>query len=229
MNNLLAIAISFVYVLLILGIAEGLRRALRLEVEFTRKFVHIGVGMWSIGTVLLFTDKWAALIPPFAFVLLNYLSYRYGLFMAMESKDKSNLGTVYFPIAFVVMILLLFDRSRSLFVASLMPMTWGDSFAAIVGKRFGRHRYTVLGTTRSLEGSLAMFVLSLVSTWITLTAFGAGAAQPLTGVFAVLMAGAATLAEAVCPFGLDNLLVPAASVLGMGAGLLIAAAFVPMG
>jgi phytol kinase len=230
-QNLLALGISFLYVVLVLGAAEGLRALFRLPADFTRKFVHIGVGMWSVGTALLFQSKWFAILPPLAFVAINYISYRKGLFMAMESSDRSNLGTVYFPIAFVAMIVLWFDVSRALFVASLMPLTWGDSLAAIVGRRWGRHRYTILGSTRSAEGSATMFVASALSLWLPLFVFFSGelnillngvamqhyqgfveTIRPYAGLeatmFALVIALLATFAESRSPNGLDNLVVP---------------------
>ena len=212
MTDPLAILISFVYVFAVLGLAEGLRRAFKLDIEFTRKVVHISVGMWAWGTAALFQDKWLAVVTPAAFVVINALSYRFGLFLAMESRDRRNIGTIYFPLAFIALILLFWGNLKPLFVAALMPMTWGDAFAAVIGRRFGRHRYTVFGATRSLEGSLAMFAFSFAGVWIALLAFaGGGPMAGLAWLPALATALLATAAEAVSPFGLDNLLVPAVS------------------
>ncbi|MCS7056158.1 MAG: hypothetical protein NZM18_08335 [Thermoflexales bacterium] len=213
MNNWLAVVVSFLYVFAVLGAAEGLRRAFRLPVEFTRKVVHIAVGMWAWGTAALFTDKRFAVIPPLAFVALNYLSYRRALFTAMETSDKSNLGTVYFPIAFAVIILLFFDVSKPFMVAALMPMTWGDAFAAIIGKRYGRRHYALVDgrSRRSVEGSAAMFAFSFLSVAVTLLVFDAAFGTAI--VCGLVMALLATIAEAASPSGLDNLLVPASSAL----------------
>lgn len=213
MNNWLAVIVSFLYVFAVLGVAEALRRALRLPVEFTRKVVHIAVGMWAWGTAALFTDKWFAIIPPVTFVALNYLSYRRTLFTAMETGDKSNLGTVYFPIAFAAIILLFFDVSKPFMVAALMPMTWGDAFAAIIGKRYGRRHYALLDahSRRSIEGSAAMFAFSFLSVAVTLLVFGAPFGIAMA--FALVMAIFATITEAISPAGLDNLVVPTSSAL----------------
>ena len=73
--------------------------------DFTRKFIHIGVGMWVVGTVLLFENRFLAVIPPLSFVLINYVSYRRETFKAMETGEKGNLGTVYFPLSFAILIL----------------------------------------------------------------------------------------------------------------------------
>ncbi|HEY3289235.1 MAG TPA: phosphatidate cytidylyltransferase [Anaerolineae bacterium] len=214
MNDYLAVLISFACVFAILGVAEGLRRAFRFPVEFTRKFVHIGVGMWSWGTVVLFQNKWFAIIPPAAFIIINYISYRRGLIKTLETGDRSNLGTVYFPIAFTALILLFFDTGKVVFVAALMPMTWGDAFAAIVGRMKGAHKYTVFGSTRSLEGSLVMLFLSLIALWITLAVFFPAEPARLFWI-ALPVSVLVTVVEAISPFGLDNLLVPAAGALGI--------------
>ena len=213
MNDNLAVLISFVVVFAVLGVAEGLRKAFRLNTDFTRKVVHVSVGMWAWGTVLLFQSKWFAIIPPAAFILLNYISYRRGLFQAMESSDRSNLGTVYFPIAFVALILVFFDNDKAIFVAAMMPLTWGDAFAAIVGRLKGVHKFTIFGATRSLEGSLTMLVLSFVSLLMTLLLFTGSSSLAL--LVSLPVAALATVVEAVSPWGLDNLLVPAASALGV--------------
>lgn len=203
-----ALLISFVYVLIVLGLAEGLRRWREYSSDFTRKFIHIGVGMYSLMVAPLF-DRWQlAIIPPAAFVIINFLDWRFGVMQAMTSSDRSNLGTVYFPLAFAVIIWLFWEQP-ALLVASLMPLTWGDAMAAVLGKRYGRRHYTVFGSTRSLEGSLAMFGFSLVSVWIALAAHGAP--QPLSAALGTALG--ATFVEAASPFGLDNLSLPAVSAL----------------
>ena len=208
MSPLLALAISFGYVFVMVGAGEGLRRWRDYSSDFTRKFIHIGVGMYSVLAVLLF-DRWEwAVIPPAAFIVINFLDWKFGLVQAMTSSDRSNLGTIYFPISFVIIIWLFWDRP-GLLVGSLMPLTWGDALAAVMGRRYGRRHYTVLGSTRSLEGSLTMFVLSALSVWLALALFDV--ANPLG--LALVTAAGATLVEAVSPWGLDNLTIPAVSAL----------------
>lgn len=208
MSPWLALLLSFAYVSTVIGVGEGLRRWLRLDTGFTRKFIHIAVGMYSLLTVHLFSERLWAVIPPLAFVLINWLDWKYGVVQAMTSSSRSNLGTVYFPIAFAAIVWFLWDRP-ALLVASLMPLTWGDALAAIVGERYGRHTYRVLGSTRSLEGSLTAFGVSALSTGLVLAGFGTPGAVGA----ALLTALGATLVEAVSPRGLDNLTIPAASAL----------------
>lgn len=210
MSDPIALVLAFLYVSLILALGEGLRRGLNLSVEFTRKFVHVGVGMVSFLLVWLFESWQWAIIPPLAFIVVNYVSYRRQIFAGMETGERGQLGTVYFPISFAILIPLLWSQPAFL-VASLMPLTWGDAFAAIIGKRFGARKFNVLGRTRSLEGSLAMFAFSFVATLLALVVF----AQPIGAsiVLAFVVAVVAAIAEALSPFGIDNLTVPLISAL----------------
>jgi phytol kinase len=210
MSDPLALVLAFLYVSIILALGEGLRRGLKLSVEFTRKFVHIGVGMVSFLLVWLFQAWQWAIIPPLAFIVINYISYRRQIFAGMETGERGQLGTVYFPISFAILIPLLWSMP-ALLVASLMPMTWGDAFAAIIGKRFGARNFTMLGHTRSMEGSATMFVFSFVATFLALVVF----AQPIVTslVLALVVAIVATIVEAFSPFGIDNLTVPLTSAI----------------
>nr|HID12879.1 phosphatidate cytidylyltransferase [Anaerolineae bacterium] len=218
-QNTVALIASFAYVFAMIGIAEGLRKwwgkPRPYAVEFTRKFIHIAVGMWAYGTVLLFEHRTWALIPPLAFIVINAFSYWRGTFKAMETGEKGQLGTIYFPISFAALIWLLWGRPH-LLVASLMPMTWGDALAAVVGRRIGQHRYTVAGSTRSLEGSVVMFIVSWAATLVPLLLLAPEAMEPIAAVgAAAVTALGAMVVEAVSPWGIDNLTVPAVSALAL--------------
>jgi phytol kinase len=201
-----ALIISYVYVFAVIGIGEGLRKWRGYSTEFTRKLIHISVGMWAFGTVLLFEHWYFAIIPPLSFMLLNYISYRGEIFKSVETGEKGNLGTVYFPISFAI-ILRLFWTRPDLLVASLMPMTWGDALAAILGRRYGRRTYCVLGTTRSVEGSLAMFFFTWLSTFLALYLLPPLGWQ-ISLFYSLVVAVFATLVEALSPWHIDNLTVP---------------------
>lgn len=87
----------------------------------------------------------------------------------------------------------------------------GDAAAALVGRRFGRHR---MRCRKSLEGSLAFLLASLVAGW---------AAPNVAFPPAAMGAVAATLVEAVpLPTTVDNLVLPivSAATIWIACGLL---------
>jgi phytol kinase len=206
-----ALIVSFVYVFAMIGIAEGLRKWLNYSTDFTRKVIHIAVGMWAYGTVLIFENWTSAIIPPAAFILINAISYRQETFKSMETGEKGRLGTIYFPFSFAILVWILWDHPHIL-VASLMPMTWGDALAAVIGGRIGRRKFSFLGSVRSLEGSITMFIASLAATLVPLLLIEPGAGNFGYAILASLLVSAsATLLEAISPWGIDNLTVPAIS------------------
>jgi phytol kinase len=212
-----ALIASYVYVFGIIVLGELLRRLGHRPVDFTRKFIHIGVGMWVIGTALLFETWYLALIPPATFIIINTISYLLGTFKSMEQEDRTNLGTIYFPIAFGAVVYFFWPQPV-LMVAAMMPVTWGDSMAAIFGEHYGHYRFSIGGQVRSLEGSIAMLFFSWISTSLAL--FGMPyltGKPPINWMMALLYGGAValvcTVVEALSPWGTDNLTVPAAAVL----------------
>ena len=212
-----AVLVSFAYVLATIALGEALRRFGRWRTDSTRKFVHVGVGMWSIGTALLFDNWYFALIPPAVFTGINAVFYWKGTVKAMESGDRSSLGTIYFPISFAALIYFWWKMPVDL-VAAMMPMTWGDAMAAILGRRYGQTTYAIAGRMRSLEGSLGMLLWAWVATFLALLTMPyLTGSPPMSWLTALVYGGAAALActivEAITPWGMDNLTVPATATL----------------
>jgi phytol kinase len=261
-NDVLWLILSYVAVFALLAVGTWAGKAGR-SPEITRKIIHIGVGTWIIPTTLFFDSAWMAIIPPASFVILNLISYRYRLVKAMEVGDRSP-GTIYFPLAFVVLILVfwpggLFVRgimtqgapelvpaidlnpaplvdglpmrridflARMPALAGILVLAWADAAAAILGRKYGRHRYTIGKATRSLEGSAAFLAFGVLALVMSSLLDGVVEARPLgstlldslasTPRFLALLVPAA-LAEAASPAGLDNLVVPAVVAATMAA------------
>lgn len=212
-----ALLVSYGYVFAVIALGELLRRAGQRPQDFTRKFIHVGVGMWVVGTVFLFETWYLALVPPATFVVINAVSYWRGTFSAMESQDRGNLGTIYFPISFGALVYVFWSQPV-LMVASMMPLTWGDALAAIIGQRYGHRHYTAGNRARSLEGSIAMLFWSWISTSLALFVMPYLLGKPLIHWILALIYGGAvalvcTLVEALSPWGTDNLAIPAAAAL----------------
>ncbi len=214
MNNWLGLIICIVYIFSLIGIAELLRRWRGYKSSFTRKIIHVGVGMMSWGLHLLFDNPWFFIATAVAFMLINLLDWRYGFFAAMSSSDRSNLGTVYFPLAAAVVAYLFWDQPP-LMVAALMPLTWGDGMAPVIGQAYGRREYHIRNHKRTLEGSLAFFVAGFLFTWLAFWVIDGPPTIGITGAIAPALAitVSTTLVEAISIWGIDNLTVTAVAIL----------------
>ena len=219
-NDIIGLLVSYLYAGALLIIGEVLHRHFEIPNDITRKVVHIGAGMWIFGVLALF-DTWQYGVIPFAtFIGLNYFFYRVKLFKGIDSETGSP-GTVYFAIAITLMSLVFWrpqgpiDHAPAI-VAGVMTMTWGDALAALIGKRFGKRRYTINDSTRSYEGSAVMFGVSLVVIGLSLSLLPGSSLTPYadlpstSAIVLATLAGAAiaTVVEALSPHGTDNLTVP---------------------
>ena len=94
---------------------------------------------------------------------------------------------------------------------AIVPMVYGDGFAALIGQKFGRVKYTIFGGTKSLEGSLAMFVVtSVMSVFVWMVFASIGCTMPEFNIVNIIAISAVvTICEAVSYGGIDNLSVPA--------------------
>ena len=207
-RDILGLVFSYVFAFGLIGLAEVVRAWRGWPTEFTRKVIHIAAGSWVIAIIYIFDHWWWGVIPTASFVILNYIFYRFTIFKAMDARGSTP-GTVYFALSITILLLLLWPRGQEGIVAAgIMPMTWGDAFASLIGVRWGRHRYQVLGTRRSWEGSVAMFVFSLSATFLVLFLLGLPLSPAEGFLYSLLVALGATLVEAFSPWGLDNLSVP---------------------
>ncbi len=208
-NDIWALIYSYVYAFGLLGIIEFIGKKAGWPQWVTRKFVHIGAGMWVWG-IWYFFDTWYIGIIPFAtFIVLNYIFYRYRIFKTMDEEDSSP-GTVYFAFSITLLFLLFWRKGLPqdrvyLAIAPIMAMTWGDALASLIGKGFGRHSYTIFNHTRSWEGSLVMFLVSFFAVFISLNILPG---MPSILLPAITAAAVAAIAEGLSPFGTDNLTVP---------------------
>jgi phytol kinase len=213
-NHLWAVVLCASYLAAVIAGAELLRRWRGYSNNFTRKVIHIGAGMTIWLVPWLFTSPWPFVAACGLLALFTLLDWHFGWLPAMASSDRDNLGTVYFPIA-LIMAVLVFWEKPVLMVAALMPLTWGDGLAPVIGRAYGRHPYTIFGHTRSWQGSAAFFVAALAFTWLALWLPDLPSRlTPVTAVLpAVLVSAGAGLAEGITVRGLDNLTVTAVAVL----------------
>jgi len=219
-RDIIGLVASYVYAFGLLLIVERIGKALKWPMPFTRKIIHIGAGLWVWAILALF-DHWYYGIIPFAtFIVLNYVFYRQQTFKAMDDEESTP-GTIYFAISITILFGLLWRTggekdNAPIAAAAVMAMTIGDAMASILGRAFGKRKYTVFGHTRSWEGTAAMAVFSFSAILLTLMFLPGSSLSPnslplsASGLWTAAIAGTvvATAAEALSPAGTDNLTVP---------------------
>ena len=187
----------------------------KVDAELARKLVHMGMGAVCLALPWLFREMWPVwMLAGFAAVALTAVRFvpalgaRFG--GVLGGVGRESWGEVYFPVG-VAFVFTLAQGRPEFFCIPVAILAFADAAGALVGRRFGRMRYEAVESTKSVEGSTAVMLV----TWACVTGglllftklpvlhcwlMGLG-----LGLFAMLV-------EAVSWRGLDNLLLPIAAL-----------------
>ncbi len=173
--------------------------------ELVRKAIHLSSSIIPLSYWYLFERD--VILRGVIFLSLGFLTAEYlrmhssgskQLFLkffgpALRNHEKKKLtGATY---VFTGSVICIFLFPKELAVPSLLILSIADTFAALIGIPFGKHKFLA----KSMEGSLGFFIVSM----IILSVF-----FPHQLVLNILIAALVTIAEAF-PMNLDdNFLIP---------------------
>ncbi len=212
-HDLSAIGVSAIILLSCYFIGEVLRRLLNLPGSFSRKSIHIIVAIWGCCAFFMFDHKEMAVVLPVLFALASIHPVRKRIFNFSGITDRFHPGMLYYPISMFLLFWFCWEEHlQRAAIISLLNLGLGDSAAWIIGSRYAKRQYSIGDSKKSYVGATAMLVVCIIST----TAVMLYTSSPLTmlDICAVIgISTGATLLEAVCTNGLDNLSVPLGSAL----------------
>lgn len=200
-----------------------LRWLIRIPDELFRKILHSILLISYIPFAFAFDTWWISVLFAIALELLIYpllaLAEHLAKFSSFVNERKKGEFKQSLLFAFTMLALcnavcwgLLGDRFLGL--ACMYAWGVGDAFAALVGKKYGRHKikWKYADPRKSIEGSLAMFISSAVAVLCVLMA-GQQLHPVACLVVALAGAGVATIVELVTPNGMDTVTCPTAAMI----------------
>ena len=209
MNNFIGILVSYVYIALVIIGAKIFKKKGK---EASRKFIHIMLGNWWFIAMYYFTNVWFAAFVPATFVIINYISYKKDLIKVMERDVQDGLGTVYYAISLLILVIVSFGvyKEPSLGLIPNLVMAYGDGLAGLLGRMIKSKRYKLSDTKKSVAGSITMFVIStlLIGGYLLYWNKEIFWSTPHWPLVAVLIGFAITAIEAISEKGTDNITVP---------------------
>ena len=206
MTNLWGIIVSYIYIFIVILGAKIFEKRGK---EASRKFIHIMLGNWWVIAMLLFDNViWASFVPA-TFVIINYISYKKNIISVMERDDnrEEGLGTVYYAISLLLLSVITFGiiHRPELGLVPVLVMAYADGFAAVFGQKIESKPIKIGNTTKSVAGSVTMFIATFIIISIYLHYTGV----VMWPVFAIIMSAFVTAIELISIKGLDNITVPA--------------------
>lgn len=201
------------------------RKLIKIPDEIFRKTLHFILLFSYIPFAFAFETWWRSVLLTVLLELLIYpalaLAERLPMFSSFVTERKHGEFKQSMLLAFTMLAVcntvcwgLLGDQYLGL--ACMYAWGVGDAFAALIGKRFGKHRITwkYADKHKSVEGSAAMFLTSAIAVASVLLAHDH---LTLPAYIVIPAAGAAvsTLVEMVTKDGRDTIYCPTAAMLVM--------------
>lgn len=184
-----------------------------LSAESSRKAVHLGMGTLCLSFPWLFTQPWPVwILAGAAGLVLASVRFiptlRTGIGSVLHGVPRTSLGELCFPVA-VALVFTLAEGDPLLFLIPIGLLTFADAAGAVIGTRWGRHRYATLEGVKSIEGSAAVGLTGMLVSTVPLLIGGYGWVAALLigmaiGLFALNL-------EAISSHGLDNIFLPLAA------------------
>ena len=199
----------FIYLGILVILAEALSRFIPDDPELTRKVVHIGSGNVILLAWWLNIQQEIIIVAAIIAAAIALVSYVIPILPSIESVGRKSFGTLFYAISMGVLAACFWQSDPQYAVIGILVMAWGDGMAAIIGQRFGRHTYRVGQITKSWEGSLAMTLTASIVVGLILLLVQGNNWQ--TWTISLVVAVVATMLEAFSKLGIDNLTVPLAS------------------
>ena len=176
--------------------------------EIVRKIIHIGIGPLIPIAQLLKIDQNSALIFTGIVSMMVLINYTYKLLPTIEDVERKSYGTLFYCLSLFILIYLFWDKNPYALISGFFIMTFGDGLAGLVGKSFKSKSWIFFAQTKSLFGTITMFLTSL----IVVSSIGY-AQQNSLNLNYFTIAFLATLLEQFSILGIDNLIVPISTAL----------------
>lgn len=183
-----------------------------------RKIIHAGVGFF-VFVWWIFTANWIMLVfftVPFLIIVFlamfdgNPISRsRLG---SVSNEMGHRIGLFIYVLSINILVAFFFSGHWTAATIGAAAMTFGDSAGSIIGRRFGKYRIV---NGKSLEGSLAVFAMTALMSFVILTLYsflsGAGlyagdvSAIAPSWIVSAVAGLIAMFSEMLCPGQFDNL------------------------
>ncbi len=243
MWDIIALIITFVLLLLLIRINDILRKRELVPTYVSRKVIHTFAGPIFLISWLLFSgDGWSryfasvvAFIFVFLFLTLGLQIIKNEEFVRTMSRSGSPReflkGTLFYTLVMAVCAITMWYVPANIdgtpnfayFIPTAFlifgPLAGGDGFADMVGRKWGKHKFKIFAE-KSVEGSIAMFIFSILFTygllsiyWLIVDQLSAwGSISPIALFIPIITVSlVTTIVEILSPKNLDNLLIPIAA------------------
>lgn len=214
-NPILGISLVMGLLTAAMSLLSFIKKKTGCEPELIRKGLHVFMGLVTLSFPYLFEESWPVAVLSIATAAILSLIGKFKMLNSwgcvLKADGRQSYGHICFPLAIGVLFSLTFEQPLY-FCIPVLILTLADAVSALVGIRYGTHKYTTVDGAKSTEGSLAFFTFALLGTLIPLDLFTAMPADK-TLFISLIMGILAMLFEGIAWRGFDNLAIPLGALL----------------
>ena len=180
-------------------VLEVLKRKKILTANATRRIIHI-VSVFIAYTFPYYLSLLEILILCSTFLIFLIFSKNVSLLESIHKVERITWGEIFFPIGIAVASVFFLPGNIYNYTIVLSILGISDLLANIVGMYFGTHSFAIFKCKKTLEGSMAFLLSSL----LILLIFNIN----LPILTLVLISIVVSIVEFLSPYGSDNLSIP---------------------
>ena len=241
--DLIIMLVTFVLLLVLIRISDMLHRRGTIPLHVSQKVFYIFAGPIFVVCWLFFASVYlsrymAAAVPGIFLLLFIATTLGYSKnegFVRTMSREGDALGLLKGPLLYILFMIfaalylwyvpldIMGTPLFSMFIPTAFlifgPLTGGDGFASLIGRRYGRHKFRLVNE-KSIEGSLVMFIFSLLFTFVLLGIYWLiiGRFFDSFSIFTLILPIFAvsivtTIVEAISPRNTDFVLIPLSALI----------------
>ena len=161
MKIVLGYLLTYIYVFLILILLGIFKKKKIININTSRKLIHIFMGFTWIIMIYFFGISIHLIILPITMVLFNFLSYEWNIASSMEQENKESKGTIYYAVSFVIMALITYFYPDFLpfYGIGVFVLALGDGLAPFIGRKWPKHK--IGSSNKTYAGSLTVCLCTI--------------------------------------------------------------------
>jgi phytol kinase len=185
------------------------------DAEYTRKIVHAGTGVLTLGFPVYFESPWQVIIICLLFLALLAISKKTNMLRSINAVKRKTAGSILYPV--IVILVFLFYRYRNSqneqgylnFYLPILIMALCDPIAAIAGTLYQQKKRSPVGKT--LAGTLSFIASAFIVSVALMVGLTNMKTLSLLG-WSAIIASITGITERITGKGWDNFTIPLAAM-----------------
>ncbi len=167
MNEITSLAILASITIFFLVFFEVLARKNIISKSLSRKLLHITTGFIVVYSPFVLQSFWIVTFVGIAFSITNYILIKRKVLKQINDTQTVNLGIFYYPLSFLISILLFWNVNKFIISLSFLIFSIGDALAALVGNSSATKYFTrITKEPKTFNGSITFILSSFFLLWI---------------------------------------------------------------